>query len=122
MTRKQDPNDPDSLSLSPGKGGGNAPDFSNVRGQADTVAGARGRPDFSNVRSRIDGVPEGDGRGGAGDQTYTVREGDTLSHIAEHFYGRASRWRAIHDANRDQIENPDLIHPGQVLRIPAIDD
>ena len=55
------------------------------------------------------------GSGGAGQQTYTVQAGDTLSHIAQRHYGKASRWHAIFDANRDQLDNPDLIQPGQVL-------
>ena len=52
-------------------------------------------------------------------QTYTVKSGDTLSKIAQQFYGSASKWHAIHEANRDLIPNPDLIHPGQTLKIPA---
>ncbi|CAG7856521.1 hypothetical protein MCAMS1_01037 [biofilm metagenome] len=51
-------------------------------------------------------------------QTYTVVSGDNLSKIAKHFYGNANAWQKIYDANRDKISNPDLIHPGQVLRIP----
>jgi uncharacterized protein YidB (DUF937 family) len=51
-------------------------------------------------------------------QTYTVVSGDNLSKIAKHFYGNANDWHKIFDANRDQISNPDLIKPGQVLRIP----
>ena len=49
---------------------------------------------------------------------YTVQKGDTLSHIAKQFYGKASQWNAIFDANRDQLDDPDRIQPGQVLRIP----
>jgi nucleoid-associated protein YgaU len=49
---------------------------------------------------------------------YTVEAGDTLSSIAEQFLGEADRWRAIFHANRDQIEDPDRIFPGQVLRVP----
>ena len=51
-------------------------------------------------------------------RTYTVVAGDSLSKIAKRFYGDANQWRRIFEANRDQIENPDLIHPGQVFRIP----
>lgn len=51
-------------------------------------------------------------------QTYTVVSGDNLSKIAKHFYGNANDWHKIFDANRDQISNPDLIKPGQVLHIP----
>jgi nucleoid-associated protein YgaU len=54
----------------------------------------------------------------AGEQVYTVVKGDTLSAIAQRFYGKASLWKRIHQANTDQISNPDLIRPGQVLKIP----
>ena len=54
----------------------------------------------------------------AGEQIYTVVKGDTLSAIAQRFYGKASLWKEIHQANLDQISNPDLIRPGQVLKIP----
>ena len=54
----------------------------------------------------------------AAERTYTVEEGDTLSAIAERFYGSANDWPRIHEANRDQIENPDMIYPGQTLKIP----
>lgn len=47
---------------------------------------------------------------------YTVRPGDTLSEIAE---ARGfSDWRVLHAANQDKVYDPDLIFPGQVLRIP----
>jgi nucleoid-associated protein YgaU len=49
---------------------------------------------------------------------YTVVPGDTLSSIAERFLGEAGRSRAIFQANRDQIEDSDLIFPGQILRVP----
>lgn len=55
-----------------------------------------------------------------GDQSYTVVKGDTLSGIAKKFYGKANLWNRIHAANKDQVPNPDLIRPGQVLRIPKI--
>lgn len=53
------------------------------------------------------------------EQTYTVESGDTLSAIAERFYGDPNQWPRIFEANGDQLDNPDLIQPGQVLRIPA---
>lgn len=49
---------------------------------------------------------------------YTVQGGDTLSSIAQQFYGDADRWRIVFQANRDRVEDPDLIFPGQVLRVP----
>jgi nucleoid-associated protein YgaU len=51
-------------------------------------------------------------------KTYTVVQGDSLSKIAKREYGDASKWRQIYQANRDVIENPDLIEPGQNLIIP----
>lgn len=55
---------------------------------------------------------------GGGGQTYTVLSGDNLSKIAKQFYGNPNDWQKIFNANRDQISNPDLIQPGQVLKIP----
>jgi nucleoid-associated protein YgaU len=52
------------------------------------------------------------------EQTYTVEAGDSLWAIAEKVYGSGSEWSRIFEANRDQIDNPDLIQPGQTLRIP----
>jgi nucleoid-associated protein YgaU len=49
---------------------------------------------------------------------YTVVAGDSLSKIAKHFYGNANEYMKIFEANKDQLKNPDLIKPGQVLRIP----
>ena len=62
-------------------------------------------------------VEVGGGGGGEAEGTsYTVKSGDSLSAIGKH-HGVA--WRDIHEANRDVIgDNPDLIKPGQKLRIP----
>jgi nucleoid-associated protein YgaU len=49
---------------------------------------------------------------------YTVVAGDSLSKIAKHFYGEANKYMKIFEANKDQLKNPDLIKPGQTLRIP----
>ena len=74
------------------------------------------RPDFSDVR----GASETTAPAAApASRTYTVVAGDSLSRIAQRELGDASRWRAIYDANRDKIDDPDLIHPGQVLTMPA---
>src|SRR4051794_4874591 len=53
------------------------------------------------------------------EQTYTVADGDTLWAIAERHYGDGSQYQRIFEANRDQLDNPDVIQAGQVLRIPA---
>lgn len=48
--------------------------------------------------------------------TYTVKAGDSLSKIAQRFYGNALKYPAIAMANH--IAAPYIIHPGQVLTIP----
>ena len=53
------------------------------------------------------------------ERTYTVVAGDTLSKIAKHEYGDASKWHQIYEANKDTIKNPDLIYPGQTFKIPG---
>ena len=49
---------------------------------------------------------------------YVVRKGDTLSAISRQAYGNANDWHRIQQANPIVLKNPDLIHPGLVLRIP----
>ena len=51
---------------------------------------------------------------------HEVRSGESLSKIAKHYYGDAMKYTTIFEANTDQLKNPDLIHPGQVLTIPNI--
>lgn len=98
------------------------PDFSNV--QSSVTSTEKPKADFSNVQSTVtstEQVIEGGGGGGDPVRTYTVVKGDTLSHIAKHFYGKAGKWPEIYEANRDQLDNPDRIKPGQVLKIPSLD-
>jgi hypothetical protein len=52
--------------------------------------------------------------------TYVVQEGDTLASISHQFYGISDEWRKILDANRDQIDDPERLDAGTVLRIPAL--
>lgn len=49
---------------------------------------------------------------------HTVESGDTLWAIAQRVYGDGNRYPEIFEANRPMLSNPDLIYPGQVLRIP----
>ena len=55
-------------------------------------------------------------------QFHTVASGDTLGKIAKHFYGNAMKYPEIFDANKPMLKSPDLIYPGQVLRIPHLED
>ena len=51
---------------------------------------------------------------------YTVVSGDTLSKIAKAQYGDMMKYNIIFDANKPMLTSPDLIYPGQVLRIPSL--
>ena len=52
---------------------------------------------------------------------HTVVSGDSLSKIAKKVYGDAMKYPVIFEANKPMLKSPDLIYPGQVLRIPALD-
>ncbi|RPI16379.1 MAG: LysM peptidoglycan-binding domain-containing protein [Ignavibacteriae bacterium] len=63
--------------------------------------------------------PGGEAGGAAkSGKTYTVKSGDTLSKIAKEHYGDANRYNEIFEANRDKLDDPNKIQPGQELVIP----
>lgn len=49
------------------------------------------------------------------DEIYEIKKGDTLGKIAKHY---GTTWQKIHAMNKDTIKNPDLIFPGQKIKIP----
>ncbi len=79
-------------------------DPANVQGlPVDPETGEAMRPERPSVPAAIE---------------YTVKSGDTLSGIAQHFYGRASRWREIYEANRNALASPEALRAGMKLMIP----
>lgn len=54
----------------------------------------------------------------AKDEFYEIKSGDTLGAIAKQFYGKSSQYMRIFEANRDIIDDPNKIYPGQKIRIP----
>lgn len=102
--------DPNKLSLGGMSGDKKDGAFSGVTGGSSSDNQA----DFSGVTGGSSAVV---GAGG-GAQRYTVQSGDSLSNIAKQVYGDASQWQRIFEANRDQIEDPDKIFPGQTFNIP----
>ena len=52
---------------------------------------------------------------------HDVVRGDTLSAIAKTYYGDASQYPKIFEANKPMLSHPDKIYPGQKLRIPPMD-
>jgi nucleoid-associated protein YgaU len=49
---------------------------------------------------------------------YTIQKGDTLWAIAKQYLGNGNKYHVIFEANREVIKDPDLIYPGQKIRIP----
>ena len=86
-------------------------DFSGVTATVDSTE--QKAADFSGVTATVDSTEEI-----IDERTYTIESGDTLSKIAKEQLGRASAWRDIFEANRDVIDNPDRIFPGQVIKLP----
>ena len=66
-------------------------------------------PDFSDVQSGAESTAE---------RIYVVKPGDSLSKIAKQEYGDANAYMVIFEANRDILKDPNMIHPGQNLKIP----
>ncbi|HGH6311289.1 TPA: LysM peptidoglycan-binding domain-containing protein [Neisseria meningitidis] len=54
-------------------------------------------------------------------ERYTVKQGDTLWGISGKYLYSPWQWSRLWDANRDQIHNPDLIYPDQVLVLRHVD-
>jgi nucleoid-associated protein YgaU len=72
-------------------------------------------PDYKSGDLMLNITVGADAAAGGGGHTYTVESGDNLSKIGQK-YGLT--WQQVYDANRDIISDPDMIHPGQELKIP----
>jgi LysM repeat protein len=72
---------------------------------------------LDSVTARLDSVTAREAASGT--TYYTVRQGNTLSQIANHFYGNASDWQWLYHENDTTVSDPNLIYPGQTLRVPA---
>jgi LysM repeat protein len=51
-------------------------------------------------------------------RSYTVRPGDTLSSIAQRFYGNPADWPFLYHVNESEIANPNVIYVGEKLKVP----
>jgi len=87
-------------------------DFSSVTSRVDSTAQKVEEADFSGVTASVDSTAEKVGG------TYTVQKGDSLSKIAKQHLGDANAWKKILEANRDVLDDPDKIFPGQTLKLP----
>ena len=87
-------------------------DFFGVSASVDTTAQKVDQVDFSGVTASVETTAEKVGG------TYTVQKGDSLSKIAKQELGDANAWKRIFEANRDVLDDPDKIQPGQTLKLP----
>ncbi|NNE33925.1 MAG: peptidoglycan-binding protein LysM [Rhodothermales bacterium] len=51
---------------------------------------------------------------------YTIEKGDSLSKIAKEYYGDPMKYKELFEANKEVIKDPDLIYPGQQIRVPHL--
>jgi nucleoid-associated protein YgaU len=89
-------------------------DFSGVSATVDSTE--QKAADFSGVTASVDSTEQI-----VGGTTYTIEKGDTLSKIAKEHLGNANAWKRIFEANRDVLDDPDRIFPGQVIKLPPAD-
>lgn len=91
-----------------------APGNYNLRvDKVDRGGAVKARVAFPFVRAApLKGLPN--------DRLVVIQPGNNLWVIATRVYGQGMRYVQIHDANRDQIQNPDLIYPGQVFGLPTV--
>lgn len=94
----------------------------NVEGVADVYVNrmtvkAASRP-AAEATSEAPAAPAAPAAPEVSDELYVIKSGDTLGKIAKEFYGKASAYMKIFEANRGVIDNPDRIYPGQTIRIP----
>ena len=92
-------------------------DFSGVTATVTSTEEIVPKADFSGVTATVTSTEEI-----VGEQQYVVQKGDNLSKIAKNLLGDANAWKQIFEANRDVLDNPDKIFPGQVLKIPPRQD
>ncbi len=51
---------------------------------------------------------------------YVIQKGDTLYGIAQEMYGNGMKYPELFEANREVIQDPDRIYPGQKIRVPEL--
>ena len=103
--------------------GGDAPAASEPAAPADSggtnVASAPSGDGGSSGNAA--GGASGNGAAPAKTPRIEIERGDALWRIARKVYGRGIEYTLIFEANKNQIDNPDLIFPGQVFTIPVVE-
>lgn len=84
-------------------------DPTNIQGRIEEVPGV------------VDPSPAAGSSGSGGVIEHTVAAGETLGAISKRYYGTATRWKAIMDANSDQFDKPEKLRAGMTIHIPPKD-
>jgi nucleoid-associated protein YgaU len=82
--------------------------------------------DPNNIQGIVDAGDDADDSADPSDQEqavvdYIVQSGDSLSLIAQRFYGSARHADFIYESNRDRLSSKDAIRVGQTLKLPPLD-
>ncbi|NQV25837.1 MAG: LysM peptidoglycan-binding domain-containing protein [Rhodopirellula sp.] len=88
-------------------------------GSASSFQGLTDRSVVVNRRSEIENEPSGILFNEQGYPMFRIGESDTLTSIASDHLGRASRWQQVYNMNRDQLQSPDKLQIGMLLKLPA---
>jgi len=86
--------------------------------QNDLIADIRVTGNAQQQTSNAQSIGRKQSPGATAGRTYTVKPGDSLSKIAKEVYGSANDYMKIFEANRDTLRDPNMVHPGQELKIP----
>ena len=76
---------------------------------------------LDNLKNVLGGKKSSKATGQRDARRHTVQSGETLWRIANQHYGDGSHYMKIFEANRDLLEDPDHVEPGQELLIPELD-
>jgi LysM repeat protein len=93
-------------------------DAAALAGKPDAVAAVIVR-EAANAQQAAKGRHAAPATGAAEDRSYDVRSGDTLSGIARRYYHNAGDWQWLYHVNDMRVSDPDLIYPGETLRLPS---
>ena len=84
----------------------------------NTTTGSTGQSGVRGVINKLKEWMSKNGGNATSYRDYTVKETDTLFDIAQNELGAASRWQEIYNLNKDVISDPNLIYPGQKIKLP----
>ena len=77
------------------------------------------KPIVSDPKQKTEKLAQAPQASSSASTEYTVKAGDTLSHLALQHYGNARKWPQIYEANKETMKNPHYLFIGQKILVPA---